>query len=251
MADGLLMFAKYAFPPNYLQLCGPSENKELFDILTSGNAGVLNKDLKHLLSQFSGAVPYLKLIAQSNGIKDEFDKRVVEAYWLGNSLLKNVAMRDVFNNIERRFKKNMKIKDWFWLIGESIPEAKPFHGFHVFDIYRRAGLLRSGGREKIIETMDKCRISWGRIENIELGRRGGEFFSGSALVKCAPLVFRQGKLAVGNGIERNFFVLDQKFKKGDEVCLHWDYICDKITLLQKKNLIYWTDYHLKIANRTI
>ncbi len=248
--NGLLMFAKYAFPPNSLQLCGPQENQELFEILT-GHTGNTNKDLKHLLLQFSGAVPYLRLIAESNNIKDEFNCGIVEAYWLGNALLEKVVMKDVYDHIENRFKKNIGSKEWSWLLRKSIPNAKPFHGFHVFDIYRRAGLLRSGDVSRLLETMDKCRISWGKVENVKLGRDAKEFSFGIALVKYAPLLFQKGKLQIGAAKERSFFLLDSKIKKGDTVSLHWDYVCDKITPLQKQNLIYWTDYHLKLANQTI
>lgn len=248
MADGLLMFAKYAFPPNSLQLCGPSENKELFELLAEKESG---PDLRRLLSQFNGAFPYLSLIAKSNGIKDEFNERVVEAYWLGNNFLKKVEAKNIYSDIEKRFKKVMDRKDWFWLVSDSICEGKPFHGFHVFDIYRRAGLLRSAETKNILETMGKCRISWGKIESIGLVDKKNKFCAGSALVKYSPLVFKGGKLAMGEEKNRHFFTLDSSIKKGDEVSLHWDYICDKITPLQKKNLVYWTDYHLQLANKTI
>lgn len=248
MSDGLLMFAKYAFPPNTLQLCGPSENKELFELLSAQESG---PDLRRLLLQFNGAFPYLRLIAQSNGIKDEFDKKVVEAYWLGNAFLKKVLVNDLYKNIESRFKKNTSKKDWFWLVSESLPDAKPFHGFHVFDIYRRAGLLRSGETKNVLETIDKCRISWGKVESVGLADKRNKFCVSSVLVKYFPLELQNGKLAIGAEKERQFFATNSLIKKGDEVSLHWDYICDNITQLQRRNLIYWTNYHLKIANQTM
>lgn len=241
MADGLLMFAKYAFPPNFLQLCGPRENNVIFEILTDGEFRRDVGELKEALLQFEGAVPYLRLIAETNGIKDIFDSNVVEAYWLGNNFLKKVEMKDVFSHLEKRFKRSIKKKDWFWLVSQSVPQAKPFHGFHVFDIYRRAGLLRSGETKNFLETMDKCRIGWGRVESV---------YSGMALANYTPLEFKEGKLGFGEIKTKRFFVLDPLIKKDDEVSLHWDYICDKITPIQKKNLIYWTNYHLRLANQT-
>ncbi len=244
---GLMMFAKYAFPPNLLQLCGPSENKEFFEILNRKNSG---EELKNLLLQFEGAVPYLRLIAESNGIKDFFDARVVEAYWIGNDLLKNVKAGDIYSNVKERFKKEMALESWSWLVSKSVPQAKPFHGFHVFDIYRRVGLLRSGKVKDFLETMDKCRIGWGKVESTELVSENKNSF-GIALVNYAPLEFYEGKLRIGKNKIKKFFLLTSFIKKGDGVSLHWDYICDKINPQQKMNLVYWTDYHLKLTNQTI
>ncbi|PIQ69408.1 MAG: hypothetical protein COY22_01525 [Candidatus Tagabacteria bacterium CG_4_10_14_0_2_um_filter_40_13] len=243
------MFAKYAFPPNVLQFCGPVEIGSIFESFKGDKKA---REIKNLLLQFSGAVPYLQLIAGSNGIKDIFDERVVGAYWLGNNLLGNVEVKDVYRHIEGRFKKNINKKDWHWLISGSMPEAKPFHGFHVFDIYRRAGLLRSGDKNNILETMDKCRIGWGKVESVDLNNRSKKNLSfGIALVSYSPLEFFEKKIRFGGETIRKFFLVDESIKKGDEVSFHWDYVCDRITPIQKKNLIYWTNYHLNLANQTI
>ncbi|MFH1978846.1 MAG: DUF6390 family protein [Patescibacteria group bacterium] len=230
--DGLSLFAKYAFPPNKLGYCGPPDG------LVPNEIGESRKELRYLLSQFEGAVPYLRLIAGSNNIKDEFDPRVVEAYWLGNDFLKNVPENAVFLNIEDRFKKKMQDNDWKWLISESVPYAKPHHVFHVFDIYRRAGLTRSGAVENVLSTMDSCRISWGKVV-------------GDGLVEYSPLVFRGNKLEFGEKTTKKLISLDPSIKIGDDVSFHWDYVCDKITPIQKKNLRFWTKHHLDLTNKTI
>ncbi len=251
MKDGLLMFAKYAFPPNLLQLCGPKESRDIFEILAKADKDLsASAELKKLLLQFEGAIPYLRLIAAANGIKDLFDLRVVEAYWLGNDLLKNVRAAELYKNVGERFREAMKPKEWSWLAAESVARAKPFHGFHVFDIYRRLGLLRSGEQKNFLETMDKCRIGWGKIESINMNRENKISF-GSSLASCKPLEFREGKLGVGEEKTKKFFLLDPLIKEGDYVSLHWDYICEKLIPYQLKNLIYWTGYHLDLTNKTI
>ncbi|MBU1091736.1 hypothetical protein KKA27_02650 [Patescibacteria group bacterium] len=225
--NGMFMFLKYAQPPNLLGYCGPKS---------------LSIERGSLL-QFEGAVPYLRLIARANNIKDEFDERVVEAYWLGNDLLKNVSNKNLYRSVEERFRKKMGRKDWRWLMAESIPEAKPHHVFHVFDIYRRAGLLRSGAKDKILETINSCRIGWGRVVATELNTElNTEHF---------PLVFKGNKLQFGEKIIKKIISFDSSIKAGDEVSFHWNYVCDKITSQQKRNLIYWTQYHLDITNQTI
>ncbi|MFC1757001.1 DUF6390 family protein [Patescibacteria group bacterium] len=236
---GLLMCAKYAFPPNLLNYCGPEDNKALFGVLKEGEK---EQELRNLLSQFEGAVPYLRLIAQANKIKDEFDERVVEAYWIGNDLLKKVNAQNIFSHTEDRFKEKMDKKDWKWLVSGSVVNAKPFHGFHVFDIYRRTGLMKSGKIENLLETIDNCRIGWGRVANID---------NGFAMVEYNPFEFKENKLCLGQAKTKKMSFLGISLKVGDEVSMHWDYICDKITPRQKNNLVFWTDYHLNLTNRTI
>ena len=86
-----LLFARYALPPNERGLCGPADNAALGGYALAGQAG---PDLTWLASQFAGAWPYLQLIAAANGLADPLDTRVVEAYWVGNSLLDNVRVAD-------------------------------------------------------------------------------------------------------------------------------------------------------------
>jgi hypothetical protein len=247
--NGLVLFCKYAFPPNRLQYCGPEESKTLFELLIYGDHP---NELKNLALHFEGAIPYFKLIAQANKIKDFLDERVVEAYWLGNDLLKNIKIGQLHQHIEERFRKKTKIKEWRWLELQPVKGAKPFHGFHVFDIYRQIGLIRSGGKDKVLDTMDKCRIGWGKIKNINLKNNPKEFSFGNAIVEYFPLKFNNlGKLQLGEKTLKSFYLIDTLLKENDDVSLHWDFICDKLTPRQKQNLIYWTNYHLNLTNKII
>jgi len=233
--NGLEFFAKYALPPNILGYCGPANT---CGIVKENNP----EELRRLLSQFEGAVPYLRLIASANSIKDIFDYRVIEAYWLGNDLLKNVPTGDLYGDMEKRFKKRMRKKDWHWLISGLIGEAKPHHVFHVLDIYRRIGFMRSGAAEKILETINNCRISWGKVVFVEKNQ---------ALIEYFPLEFFGNKLDFGGKKIKNFLIQESDLKSNDDVSLHWNYVCGKITGRQVKNLSFWTKYHLDLANRTI
>ena len=70
--------------PNRLGYCGGDDNRALYDYVV---ASAVDGGLTELLGRFSGAMPYLRLIARSIGSRDPFDPRVVEAYWIGNDLL--------------------------------------------------------------------------------------------------------------------------------------------------------------------
>lgn len=74
--------AKYSSTPHKLGFCGPKKN--CADVL----AGKNKQEIKKLLSKFIGVKHYCTQIAKANKIKDIFREDVLEAYWLGNDLLK-------------------------------------------------------------------------------------------------------------------------------------------------------------------
>lgn len=87
---GLRKNLLYAIKPCLLGLCGPS-NREVKNIILEFLRGKKTIDEKTLIEysvQFKNAPQILKTIAEANGIKNQFDEKVVEAYWLGNELLK-------------------------------------------------------------------------------------------------------------------------------------------------------------------
>ena len=130
------LFARYAFMPNRLTYCGGDDNKALFDYCL---AGVTDPGLVALLKQFSGAMPYLRLIARCNLVADPFDPRVVEAYWLGNELLRKVEMRALYDSLRERFGKQMARSNLELVLGKAPAGACPHHSFHVIEVCPRNG----------------------------------------------------------------------------------------------------------------
>ena len=63
--------------------------------------------MKSLIEKFNTLRPYLELIAKSNGIKDIFDDRVVQAYWIGNELLDKFTISDLEELIDNLVKRGM------------------------------------------------------------------------------------------------------------------------------------------------
>jgi hypothetical protein len=74
--------------------CGCDDNRTLFEY---GIENATDGGLSPLLRRFTGALPYLQLIARAKGIADPFDPRVVEAYWIGNQLLDGVEVRQLYS----------------------------------------------------------------------------------------------------------------------------------------------------------
>lgn len=65
MADGVLLFSRYAYPPNELGYCGPERPQQLLEQVS---AGASDEGLRQLARGFEGAWPYLELIAASAGM---------------------------------------------------------------------------------------------------------------------------------------------------------------------------------------
>ena len=102
--SGALRFAAYAYPPNALGYCGPDASNQLLQQVA---AGVDNPDLRRLARGFEGAWPYLELIAAANRVADPLDPRVVEAYWVGNTLLEQVRPGALARHVEERFGRQL------------------------------------------------------------------------------------------------------------------------------------------------
>ncbi len=243
--SGPVRFARYAYGPNRLGYCGPEEVQELFEQATTGGEDAA---LRALARQFEGAYPYLELIAQSNGIPDPLDGRVVEAYWLGNRLLDRVRPSQLGSSLERRFRPRLKGDGWQWLATKPEEGAVPVHAFHVLDVFPRLGLMRTGATDRALEVMDSCRIRWGRVLE-----RDGDWL----VVSTVPLTMADGKLSLASPrVERIRGWIDgagfvDAVEPGDVVSIHWDWACERLDRGRLSALRRWTAREIEIANKTM
>ena len=242
--QGLLTCARYAFAPNYLKYCGPDENRTIFQYCAAQDA---DAGLRELLEEFGTLYPYLRFIAQANGIADPFDPRVVEAYWVGNRLLEVVGKAEFAGHLldTQQLKKRLNAKSREWLLTKIPQGAQPNHAFHVFNVFTRTGHHTV---PHTIETMDQCRIGWGRMV-----RKDGEFL----VVAARSLVFENRKLALGKPTERSVRVtykntgLPVHANVGQWVSFHWGWVCDTLTDRQRRNLARYTLLNIRLANKTL
>jgi Family of unknown function (DUF6390) len=237
---GPLLFARYAFPPNERGLCGPDDHAALRDYAT---AGVTDHGLVELARGFAAAWPYLEVIAAASGIADPLDRRVVEAYWVGNRLLDNVRMPEYGAFLDERFRGRAG-RGWDD-IAQVIPAgAVPHHSFHVFLVYPWTGLLREGRADPSLGVLDSCRISWGQV--IATGPAAG-----TVLVTRRPLRWDGWRLDYGPALPRQVsagFVTG--LRPGEWVSLHWDRVCDRLSPSQLLALHRFSARHLRLANAT-
>ena len=219
--SGPVLFARFAYPPNALGYCGPNDPGAL---LESANAGHL-ASLTHLAHQFDGAWPYLELIAGCNGLSDPLDRRVVEAYWLGNELAVNVPGLTLASSLDDRFAARTR-QHQSDIAAAVAAGGVPQHNFHVFAVYPWLGMLRAGREGPAFDVLERCRIRWGQV----LESRGD-----TVRVRSRSLAFERSRLTLGpervEEVRRSLdgvgFVDD--LSPGEVVSLHWDWVCDRLT----------------------
>lgn len=240
--SGIISCCRYAYPPNSLSLCGPIGEKDNLKYYSTKK--IWDKGTKEILTSFATLTPYLRLIANENSIGDPFDKRVVEAYWLGNSLLSKISKKSLAVHLTEKLslKKKLEYRQLNKILDKLRHETVPLHAFHVMNIYKRTGHLDT---VQTIETMDACIINWGIvIENNPSEIR----------IKTQRLARNENKLIWEFNIERTVKTQgikdleSEKVKPGDYISYHWGYFCEKISKKQLINLQYFTGLSLKSAN---
>jgi hypothetical protein len=240
-ADGPLLFARYAYPPNKLGYCGGDDHRALLEQIS---AGVVDGGLRQSLRAFEGAWPYLELIAAANHLNDPLDARVVNAYWLGSGLLERVGPAPLAGSLDQRFRRRAG-RSWPAL-AEAIPHgALPHHSFHVFGVYPFLGLLRSGVVNEPLHVLDRCRIRWGRVVAVTgekaIVRSQRLEWNGHRLVLGA---LRDEVAVTGEGTMR----LTRALAVGDWCSLHWDWVCDRLEPAQVRALRHYTNKQLAAVN---
>ena len=238
--DGARMFVRYAYPPNALGYCGPDGFRDYAE------AGVVDQGLVKQAQAFSGAWPYLELISSGGDIEDPLDRRVVEAYWVGNELLDRVALGRLGDSMAERFRRQVGNK--FQFLAEGVlAGGVPHHSFHVFGVYPWVGLL---GNDRMtthaLTVLDRCRVRWGKVITV----RGDQ-----ATVESRPLNWDGRLLTLGEPVaETARLALDggtalaRGIAPGDWVALHWDWVCDKLTDRQLRALRGYSQRHLDMVN---
>ena len=251
--QGLLLCARYALPPNSLHYCGPDKIINLFAYTQEQMA---DRGLQEILTEFETLYPYLTFIAYENNIRDPFDRRVVEAYWLGNTLLHTISMNGFFRHFSDalHLKKKITKKDFELLVGKIPQGAIPYHTFHVLNIFTRTG---HHDVKHTLGTMNNCRIGWGKvIDKYQVSSIKNQE-NAKIRILTKPLILKGGKLALGEPIIKEI-LFPYLMNNGlgsmvyDQWCsFHWNQFCDFLTPTQIANIEKYTQVAISLANKTI
>ncbi len=241
---GPLLFARFAFPPNRLGLCGPETGGTLPERVRSGRP---DPELRRIAQAFEGAWPYLELIAAENDVADPLDPCVVEAYWLGNGLLREVGQRARYDDLERRFRARAAKREWPWLAAKPGSSSVVHHSFHVLEILPRIGMIRGGLPADMVGVLERCLVRPGRIVSVN---------DDAVEVELPPLELRAGALGFGAPQRQRLTPANgdgygDVLLPGDDVAVHWDRVCGRLDGDQVDRLIAVTDRNLEVANQTL
>jgi hypothetical protein len=242
---GPAMFARFAYPPNALGLCGPDDHAALLQASSEVTADACD-EIRHLATGFAGAWPYLQLIAAANGIDDPLDARVVAAYWIGSDLLQAVPATWLADHAEGRFRQAAG-RGFDQVVGAVLAGGRPHHNFHVFGVSPWVGLLRGDTTGAPLRVLDQCRVRVGTVLAVA-GERATVAtttlrWDGQDLLPVP--VTQDVRWQVGG------YSLGERPEAGSAVAMHWDWICQPLAPSQAAALAGWSDHHLRMANAVL
>jgi len=231
--EGLNLIACYCFPPNLKKYCGPESPERIFKFMTGEFTNEPN--VKNAFLRFEVMYPYLQLIAKANN-KSAFDFEVAQAYWEGNELLENVSLNDWKETAAEIGKSSKWPEKIIEKYAERISESfLPHHSFHVLNSFT----LTIKEPEVMLERINNCLISWGRVLN------AGEK---ELIVEKKPVVLEPGGTfnfgqATVESVQNTAFGSSKRIVecvKGDWVSMHWGFACRKLEIEELENLEKFT-----------
>ncbi len=242
--SGVLLAARYAFPPNRLGYCGkPSFPDALAACLAclDSRGGALHKKsvlaLERELRRFRTHLAFLKLIARENGL-EPFDYEVVRAFWTGNRLLENVRPEAMRRFVERElFRPGSRRAD---SLSRSIPEGiLPHHSFNVLYVN-----FVTDKAERSLRNFDSCCITWGQVRSVSEGfvtidrncisRKWGRFCLSPRTERVALI--------------RNGFRLVDGIRPGDTIAVHWGMAIERLGQKDVRALAACTERNIRAIN---
>jgi hypothetical protein len=237
--DGVALCARLSIATNRLQYCGPSDAEpDLYRAITT-DAG--RAEAREHLRRFEALMPYLEAIGRKHGL-DPFDARVVEAYWVGNSLLDALdatdfralldalVRRGLPRSLAQRLRENLPARPWF------------HHAFHVSFV--GVGNV-TGHVQTTLANMEACRPAWGTIR-----ARNGPILT----VERSSWAIQDGRLVPGSSIsvETRF---DERvlpdIRVDDNVVLHWGWPALKLEDRQRTALEEYSRRSIESANEAL
>ncbi len=248
---GLLLCARYALAPNFFGYCGPRKSASLIDHLEEE---IVDEEVNEILSDFETMSPYLQLIARKNHLPSPFLYPVVEAYWIGNQLLKPLTPLEFSAFSREKLLLNKKLtKNNLFNLKFKIENLKfsffPHHAFHVFNIFKRTGKTNDW---HTLETMDQCRIGWGKIIKVQSSKFKVQ---SEIIVETNSLIKENGRLKLSQPITKQIKFdyrgkkIAKEIKIGEWVSFHWGFFCDFLTEKQRKNLASFTQKAIEFYNQ--
>jgi hypothetical protein len=224
----MTLFDQYAYPPNELGYCGPTDGGGAFGLAAHAK-------------EFDGAWPYLAAIAEALGAPDPLDEEVVSSYWVGGPALAKVDPAALLTRLRTSFTGQVTgLLDTV----EPSPDVLAHHSFHVFVVYPWVRFLDRDAATAL-GVMQDCRIRWGTVESID-----GEH----AVITSPPLGLAGGELILGDPRpervqwKKGELSLAPAPTPGSIVAAHWNWVCATLDADQHVALEAATHATLDLVN---
>jgi hydrogenase maturation factor len=226
--NGVELAARYGFPPNSLGYCGKGS---FIDILRKNLDGKNTRMLERGLRKFKAQYAYLSLIARENKRKP-FDKDVVEAFWIGNSLLDNISHEELKFFIQNDLfgpKQSSRASK----LACSLPNGMlPHHSFNSLYIN-----FVTDSVERSVSNLDSCCITWGKVLSV----------SGDSVLMMRNSISKakNGKFVISKkksriALSKNGIRFIEKVSKGDILSVHWGMAIEKLSKERARKLEKYT-----------
>jgi len=215
---GERLFARYAFSPNELGNCGPSDIEGLGAVARGED---VDFDVRATAPRIWSAWPYHLVIGKMLGL-DPLDERVVRGYWTGSD---EVAALDGTEFWVRLLTiiRGQAGRYWQYLDEKLVPEAAPSHAFHVFGVYPWSRMLDTD-RPEPLRVLNDCCIRSARVIVTRTDQAGRPVLG----VSTQRLIMYDGRVVwQPEGIEIPA-LFDHDIRPGQTVALHWGVACDRL-----------------------
>jgi hypothetical protein len=234
--DGVELGARFSIATNRLQYCGPAEAEPLLYRAITSDAG--HAEAARALAGFEALMPYLEAIAAKDG-RDPLDLEVVEAYWIGNSLLDAFTPDDFRSLLEALTRRGLP-RSIARRLGERLPpHPLPHHLFHV--AFVGVGAV-TGHVPTTLANMEACRPAWAEVTGVT---------DALLRVRGPTLALRNGSVEWGPDTDREF-PYDPRVipdaRPGDAIALHWGWPALRLTSAQRAAVEEYSRRSLDQAN---
>lgn len=225
--EAIQLACRFAYGCNSVRL---HKDEKLMDKMKQCIAGGQIDDLVEKFQTIPDLNAYTKTLSQITGLP-QFSYPVMEAYWFGNDLLKQVKSKHydlLLENYEEQETKSSILK----LLKLKKPNFFITH--HAFSILHTDIDLNNIGNLQDLQIAGDCMVRWGEVSNIE---------SKSAQVSVLSPQESHGKI----GLSRKEVTLEVNpvfspdLKTGDVVATHLSRMVKILSAEEKKNLSFWTN----------
>jgi len=237
--DGVALGARFSIATNRLAYCGPADAESaLYEAIVTGTG---SPRAREALSRFEALMPYLEAIGAANG-KDPFDPAVVEAYWIGNDLLRAVDRPRFLGLLEALTRRGLPASIARRLAAHLPAEPPAHHVFHV--AFVGVGAV-TGHVPTTLPNIEACRPAAATVVAV----------GANELTVEGPSVRADGPGLALDGRHRRTVRYDPRVlpgvRAGERVALHWSWPALALDERRGQQLDRWTARSLAVANEAL